>query len=507
MDRLSLTNAIRQEAYNIKETYPQFSVFPSKVQNIIYDLAKYENYNIEYCASVILSAVASAIGNACQIHIKGAWYNSPALYMMLVGRPGLGKTPPMGFLYKPLRDLDEVRLNEYCEVMKTIDSMSGDVPAGENPKLVKTVISDFTAEAMISAHYHNPRGVSVVVDEILGFFKSINRYNNRSNLIELFLTAYSGQPLDFIRKSEKYPTHIKYPCINLLGSIQTSLLGSVLCDEFESNGLLDRFLFVYPKDKSISEWSLTTSHLNDRPDIEGEWSRILSNLLSLPCLLDNNSNNLRPHFLEMEAMAKECFYDWNNSIIKAVNSVSNDLEVESRKMKLNSNAGRIALILQLLKWASGDGHMDYVDLESVRGAIDLIDYYEQTYDRIKKLSQNKLQDGYSWISGLNDEFTTKDAERAAMQAGLSRRSVYNALDKMSGGSNPLIIKTGHGQYARIQDNAPCTFAHSDKRDSYLPGQCADNKNIAGRCPKVQEKVQSAIVQSAIRNEVMQYGEL
>lgn len=506
MDRLDLTNAIRQEAYNIKETYPQFNVFPSKVQDIIYNLGRYENYNIEYCASVILSAAASAIGNACQIHIKGAWYNSPALYMMLVGRPGLGKTPPMGFLYKPLRDLDEVRLNEYCEAMKAFDSLSGDGPAGESPKLIKAVISDFTAEAMISAHYNNPRGVSVVVDEILGFFKSINRYNNRSNLIELFLTAYSGQPLDFIRKSEKYPTHIRHPCINLLGSIQTSLLGNVLCDEFESNGLLDRFLFVYPKDKRISEWSLSTSPLNDRPDIEGEWSRILSSLLSLPCLLDNISN-LRPHFIEMEAVAKECFYDWNNSIIRAVNSVSNDMEVESRKMKLNSNAGRIALILQLLKWASGEGHMDYVDLESVSGAIDLIDYYEQTYDRIKTLAQDKPQDGSSWILRLNDEFTTKDAERAAMQAGLSRRSVYNALDRMSSGPNPLFIKTGHGQYAKIHDSAPCTFALLDKNGGNYPEQRTDTKIVVKGYPKVQEKVQSAKVQSAIRNDVMQYGEL
>lgn len=183
------------------------------------------------------------------------------------------------------------------------------------------------------------------------------------------------------------------------------------------------------------------------------------------------------------------------------------MEVESRKMKLNSNAGRIALILQLLKWASGEGHMDYVDLKSVSGAIDLIDYYEQTYDRIKTLAQDKPQDGSSWILRLNDEFTTKDAERAAMQAGLSRRSVYNALDRMSSGPNPLLIKTGHGQYAKIHDSAPCTFALSDKNGSNYPGQRTDTKIVVNGYPKVQEKVQSAKVQNAIRNEVMQYGEL
>lgn len=31
--------------------------------------------------------------------------------MMLVGRPGLGKTPPLGFIYKPINEYDD-RLHE-----------------------------------------------------------------------------------------------------------------------------------------------------------------------------------------------------------------------------------------------------------------------------------------------------------------------------------------------------------------------------------------------------------
>lgn len=70
------------------------------------------------------------------------------------------------------------------------------------PQLVTTVISDFTPEAMMSIHQHNPRGIALVVDEIRALFNSVKRYNNRNNLIEDLLTAYSGQPLKVIRKSE-----------------------------------------------------------------------------------------------------------------------------------------------------------------------------------------------------------------------------------------------------------------------------------------------------------------
>ena len=224
----------------------------------------------------------------------------------------------------------------------------------------------------------------------------------------------------------------------------------------------------------------------------------MKNLLSLPCLMDDQSNTLRPKTLEMETAAKECFYDWNNSIIRAVNSVSNDMEVESRKMKLNGNAGRLALVLQLLKWASGEGHMDYVELESVRGAIALIDYYEETYARIKALVQDKPQDGFSWIHRLSTEFTSKDAEQAAIQAGYSRRTAYYALDKLSSGPNPSLVKTGHGRYAKTNDGTHCTFASSETPDAILTSQYPDNEIVANKQNTVQEIVQNAEVQSATR---------
>ena len=366
MDRLSLINAVKRDQVAVQETYFPLDIFPERVQAIVFNLSHYENYNIEYCASIMLSAIASALGNSYQIHIKGAWSNSPSLYMMLVGRPGLGKTPPLGFLYKPIREQDEERYYQFCDKMQEYESQSacegkqGDGSSSRKyPNLIKTVISDFTAEAMLNAHKNNLRGISVVVDEILGLFKSVNRYTNKGNLIELLLTSYSGQPLDYIRKSEKYPIHIKQPCINLIGTIQTNLLGNVFCDEYSSNGLLDRFLFVYPNNRTISEWKRTAPG-EKRPDIEQDWEALMKKILNLPCPLDDSGNNIEPQVLEFSDDAEEYFYDWNNQIIRDVNAVENDLEVDSRKIKLCSNAGRLALILQVMKWATEEGSLQFV---------------------------------------------------------------------------------------------------------------------------------------------------
>ena len=88
-DNLHLTNMLRSEVESVPETGLPLDAFPDKIQEIILNLARYENFNVEYTVSIILSAVATAVGNSCHIRIKGEWKTCPSIYMMLVGRPGL----------------------------------------------------------------------------------------------------------------------------------------------------------------------------------------------------------------------------------------------------------------------------------------------------------------------------------------------------------------------------------------------------------------------------------
>ena len=37
--------------------------------------------------------------------------------MMLIGRPGLGKTPPLGFIYRPIREHDDWMYEKYNEML------------------------------------------------------------------------------------------------------------------------------------------------------------------------------------------------------------------------------------------------------------------------------------------------------------------------------------------------------------------------------------------------------
>ena len=65
-DNLHLTNMLRSEVEHIPETGFPLDVFPDKIQDVILNLAQYENFNVEYTASIVLSAAATASGNSCR---------------------------------------------------------------------------------------------------------------------------------------------------------------------------------------------------------------------------------------------------------------------------------------------------------------------------------------------------------------------------------------------------------------------------------------------------------
>ena len=104
--RLELCNRIRMEAEHTEDTGFPLDAFPQTVQSVILDMTKYENYMIEFIATSMLSAASTALGGTYRIRIKSDWQSNGALYIILVGRPGLGKTPPLEAAYRPIRKHD-----------------------------------------------------------------------------------------------------------------------------------------------------------------------------------------------------------------------------------------------------------------------------------------------------------------------------------------------------------------------------------------------------------------
>lgn len=126
--RLGLCNRIRMEAKHTEDTSFPLDAFPQAVQSVILDMTKYENYMIEFIATSMLSAASTALGGTYRIRIKSDWQSNGALYIILVGRPGLGKTPPLEAAYRPIRKHDYALFKAYKAEVEAWKA------AGENGK-------------------------------------------------------------------------------------------------------------------------------------------------------------------------------------------------------------------------------------------------------------------------------------------------------------------------------------------------------------------------------------
>ena len=453
MDALEICNKLRSEVSGVASSGIPLDVFPQKMQQMILDLARTENYSIEFTVTSIISTMAAAIGNSCYIRIKGNWITPPIIYLMLVGKPGVGKTPPLNFAYKPLHEIDTEEHHKFKmlkeEYASIVERNKGKKRTDWEslppiPILHKNIMNDFTPEILMRNHDANLRGVAVVVDEIMGLFNTINRYNN-SSFVQQMLSAHNGLPLDVSRCNLDCPLRIDHPCIQIAGTIQTGIVHELYDMGFKKNGFLDRFLFAFPKDLKITPWIKETKQdaaMIDRPYCV--WKEIIDKAVSLP-FAEGIFN-----VLDLSDAAIDIFYDWHNENIERQNAISDERLIDTRFAKVPLNTARLALIFQLFRWACGESHKDFVDAESVNAAIRMSDYFESSYKRMDTLVSTEATDPVKkqWFDSLDNKFITAEAVKSGAELGICKRMVMYMLADLK--EKNIINKLQQGEYEKVQ---------------------------------------------------------
>ena len=199
----------------------------------------------------------------------------------------------------------------------TADKGKTDVGSGkEKPVLIQTILSDSTPESLWRLHNDNQRGVVLLIDEIMGFFHSVCRYNDNPFMSQL-LTAYTGKQVKVTRCNNPIPTIIRKPCINVIGTTQTERIHEFFTDENVNSGLIDRFMFVIPKEVRPTLWSITDK---EKPvgivkaPCNIRWNSILTWLIQLECSFSEDGKELVTVVLDMTYDAKCLFYNWRNKL-------------------------------------------------------------------------------------------------------------------------------------------------------------------------------------------------
>lgn len=426
-------------------------IFPETIRNIIESLNEYENYNIDFTAASFLTVFAAAMGNTWSVRFMTGWVSRPIIYMVLVGSPSCGKTPPLQQAVTPLLKLDGEYDQIYCKEMNTYrkwERMSArqrekqSLPEEMNmPQRKCHVVVDSTVEALIGALRDNPRGVLIYKDEIDSLLSNFNRYNGPDE--GYFLSLFSGTPFKYSRKSNNEHIFLANPYCSIIGSTQPGRLGEQFGGKRMMNGFSSRFLKVYPEIREMPSWNDTAM-----PDgILEEWERIIRKVAGInpPTCQEGKANSIElPFSLE----AKRIVIRWKDEINNKIYSDSESDAVRALCGKLETYLIRFCLIIQIMRGVCGESDMEGIDPGTAENAIMLTEYFRNMENRIAPEIDTGILDSRftGLLASLRDSFSTSDAVTEALKLRISESSVKRFLRD---GGRGFIRKEAHGRYRKI----------------------------------------------------------
>ena len=134
----------------------------------------------------------------------------------------------------------------------------------------------------------------------------------------------------------------------------------------------------------------------------------------------------------MSGEAEDMFFKWHNDNATLMNSIEDDSDINTRMLKWDSIVARLALMLQLLHWACGERMGNEVELKSVEGALKLNEYYEDSFNRLKKNfgGVRLTPDRENLLSKLGNSFSARDAVEVGKSINFSESGVRHALQDL-----------------------------------------------------------------------------
>jgi len=409
------------------------AVFPKAVQEIITATNESLNFPIDFIGASMLYAVSVSIGNTHKVEIKKGWQENAVLYISIVGRAGTNKSHPISFALKPIEQRDNLKFLKYQKEKQEYDTIVNltkkereqqgyDEPL--KPIWEQHLVTDFTPEALTEVHKFNKRGIGVYADELASWFKNFNRYNKGSEE-QFWLSNWSGKPIRINRKTSE-PTYIPLPFISVAGTIQPGVLNE-LADNRTENGFLDRLLFVVPDNLKKEYWS----EIELSPSIVENWHSIISNLLNVPIIQDD-TNNPQPEILRFTPEAKQLLFEWQRELTDQSNKPENE-PISGINAKIEMYAVRLALILQMIRYACKEDNKQAIGVQAVHGALKLVEYFKRTAIKVHYIVSNaspldKLPtDKQTLYIALPDTFTTSEGVQVANTMGMAERTFKRFL--------------------------------------------------------------------------------
>ena len=433
--------------YNTDDLIFPIDIFPLPLQAYMNECSKTLDASIDYmgCSMLWLSSVI--IGNSIQVEVKSGWLENVTLWMAIVGKAGLGKTPSINNIIFPLLKANSKEIKDYIkksDKFNEYNELSKDEKKQHEkvckPSKTQFIANDITLEALVDLHQESKNAVGVFKDELAGWLKDMNKYRAGSDL-EFWLSTWSGKSVSLNRMS-RAGSFVENPLIPVLGGIQPSIFNTFYTDENKENGFMDRMLLSYP--------DLVIESYNDKEIdyrmIKWYSDSVLSFYESIKANVVKYSDDgeIVPNVARFSDEAKTEWKRIFNDITTIQNDDNENEYMKSMLPKQKSYIPRFALLIDVMDKFFSDDITDssmIISQHSVLKAEKLSKYFIATAKKIK--SNSTKVNEYKSIIGLNKGKNKKqqflelykanpevDIKEVALLLNVSVQSIYNYLKQV-----------------------------------------------------------------------------
>lgn len=448
------------------DVFPMVAL-PEAFRPWVQDVAERMQCPPDFVAVPLIVGAASLVARHVGIRPQARtdWLERGNLWALIVGRPGVMKSPAMSRALAPMDRLEARAAEEFNAAREAFESGAlvaklrveasmkvaraalkkdngADVTAilkadgeSEEPIRRRYVVNDLTYEKLGEILATNPDGVLSVRDEMRGLFLSLAREDS-APARAFYLQAWSGGRYTFDRIGRGTVT-VEDARLSIVGGIQPGPLSELIQQARRGaadDGMIERFLIAWPdvggEWREVDRWPETEA----RRSAWAVFERL--DTLTADALGGEREANLHGEqtglpFLRFAEDAREAFGEWRADFERTIRGAEGE-GLEGALSKFRHHVPALALALHVIDEGRGP-----VTLAATERALALAEYFESHARRLHSSGQRVTVRAARAIldkaraGALPDPFTTRDVYRNQW-AGLSDRvAVTDALDMLA----------------------------------------------------------------------------
>lgn len=371
------------------------NLLPEPMANYVQAAAAALHCDEAMFALPMICSLGGLVGATRRVQLKPTWQEPSVFWGAIIADSSSLKTPALHLATGPVLDIQlqllrqynvelqqyEVQADEWRQHNHKSKHPASGQPAGRSPRppvATRLIVSDITIEKLARLLNQNRCGLTVIRDELAGWFASFGQYKEGKGAgsdMAHWLQLFNGNPLIVDRQGGDTPTIVvNNACVSVCGSIQPAVCRRVFCNETFEAGLIARLLFCMPPRRQ-KVW--TTAGIDE--EVAEMYRRVIRKLFELRTAEDS-SGDITPRKLFFNAagiLQWEAFYnDWGKVQEAAQGEHAYALA------KLEAYAARFAALFCTVEHAAGIIKDEVISAEHVNRAAALVTWFSGEAERV-----------------------------------------------------------------------------------------------------------------------------